>query len=282
MLQFSGEWRYDSPGAVPSGVEEEFRQLIEKICVQGERKPILEHFKKHFSSAAGVQPWDSSDVSWAYTDLDRVMSEAAENAPLFIEAFYDACETLGNQYPEMAMPGVDRINRILDDHAAGFCIDPPELIASSEHKIAVVSYQSAISKPESYAKIEDALRSAERALGMGNGRQAVQDALWALETASTLFRDEEIHDEKIHGTYFNKIIQSLADQGTRHQKQMLKWMMSLHGYLSSPQGGGIRHGVDLSEGLELELNEARLVCNLIRSYLTYLISEYEILRHNIR
>ena len=45
-------------------------------------------------------------------------------------------------------------------------------------------------------------------------------------------------------------------------------MMTLHGYLSSPTGGGIRHGVDLREGLALQLDEAQLYCNLIRSYLT--------------
>ena len=52
-------------------------------------------------------------------------------------------------------------------------------------------------------------------------------------------------------------------------------MMQLHGYLSSPTGGGVRHGVDLNEGLELGITEARLYCNLIRSYLTFLIAEHE-------
>ncbi|SPZ48216.1 Uncharacterised protein [Agrobacterium tumefaciens] len=52
-------------------------------------------------------------------------------------------------------------------------------------------------------------------------------------------------------------------------------MMTLHGYLSSPTGGGVRHGVDLKEGLALEIDEARLYCNLIRSYLTFLIAEHE-------
>ena len=41
---------------------------------------------------------------------------------------------------------------------------------------------------------------------------------------------------------------------------------------------GVRHGIDLNDGLELGINEARLYCNLIRSYLTFLISEHERLR----
>ena len=52
-------------------------------------------------------------------------------------------------------------------------------------------------------------------------------------------------------------------------------MMQLHGYLSSPTGGGVRHGVDLNEGMEFGITEARLYCNLIRSYLTFLIAEHE-------
>ncbi len=42
-----------------------------------------------------------------------------------------------------------------------------------------------------------------------------------------------------------------------------------------PTGGGVRHGVDLKEGLALGIEEARLYCNLIRSYLTFLMAEHE-------
>ena len=99
--------------------------------------------------------------------------------------------------------------------------------------------------------------------------------LWLLETFSTAFRSENILDGSIHGRYFNKLIDELRQRGEGHQKQILQWMMNLHGYLSSPTGGGVRHGADLNEGLELGITEARLYCNLIRSYLTFLIAEHE-------
>ena len=51
--------------------------------------------------------------------------------------------------------------------------------------------------------------------------------------------------------------------------------MTLHGFLSSPTGAGIRHGVDLKDGVAIQINEAHLYCNLIRSYITYLIEEHE-------
>ena len=281
MLEFSGEWRYDSPGGVVPEVEHKFRNLIERVCVQGEQKPMYEHFKRYFATAAGVQHFDSSSSSWASTDLDRVMSQAAENAPLFIEAFYDACEALEIRYPEMQLPGVERINRILSEHETGYYIDPPKLITNSEHSLLRIQNQTPTLDSEYFPKIEDALRAADSALRKGNTRQAIQEMLWALESTSTLFRDEYFLNGKIHGDYFNKIIGSLQIQAKGHQKQILDWMMKLHGYLSSPKGGGIRHGVDLRDGLDLELNEARLFCDLLRSYLTYLISEYKRLRQDI-
>jgi hypothetical protein len=65
-----------------------------------------------------------------------------------------------------------------------------------------------------------------------------------------------------------------ANAGTTLQR-VLDWMAALHGYLSSPAGGGVRHGLDLDEGVPISENEARLFCNLIRSYLSYLLVEYE-------
>jgi hypothetical protein len=56
---------------------------------------------------------------------------------------------------------------------------------------------------------------------------------------------------------------------------LIVWIEALHGYLSSPTGGGVRHGADLSGDLVIDPNEARLYCNLIRSYITYLMAEHE-------
>ena len=278
MLVFDGNWRYDSPGSVGSEVESAFRQLIDSICVQGQRKGILEHFKSFFATAAGVQHYPSSNENWASTDLERVMTVAAKNAPLYIEAFYNACEVLERRNPEMGMPGVSRINRILSETGSDFQIDPPRLIATRELVSIPVPNQVPSLDARAEASIEEALQASDRALSEGKGRQAIQEVLWLLETISTAFRSEEILDGSIQGLYFNKIIGELRQRQHGHQKQILGWMMTLHGYLSSPTGGGVRHGVDLNDGQELPINEARLCCNLIRSYLTFLISEHERLR----
>ena len=61
MLNFDGEWRYDSPGAIEPEVKSSFRQLIERICRQGQRQEILEHFKSYFALAEGVPHYRSGD-----------------------------------------------------------------------------------------------------------------------------------------------------------------------------------------------------------------------------
>jgi hypothetical protein len=100
--------------------------------------------------------------------------------------------------------------------------------------------------------------------------------LWLLETVSTLFHGLAIGTATVQGKYFNKIVDDLR----RHQKgttseHVLNWATTLHGYLSSPTGGGVRHGASLKVGIAMQENEARLFCNLIRSYITFLLAEHE-------
>jgi len=38
----------------------------------------------------------------------------------------------------------------------------------------------------------------------------------------------------------------------------------------------VRHGIDLKAGIAVQLHEARPYCNLLRSYITFLIEQHEI------
>jgi hypothetical protein len=112
-MQFDAAWRYDSPGGLPRVVVNEFNSLVGIIASQGaSRKRILEHFKSYFSNSYGSTSSTSSDVSWAESDLYTAMVAAGENAPLFIDAFYEACEALRGD-PAIGLPDVARMNRIL-------------------------------------------------------------------------------------------------------------------------------------------------------------------------
>jgi hypothetical protein len=55
------------------------------------------------------------------------------NAPVFIEAFWDACEDLRIRDPAMVLPDAARINRVLLDADAGYQLDPPRLVAARVH-----------------------------------------------------------------------------------------------------------------------------------------------------
>ena len=275
MLEFEDNWRYDSPCAMEREVVWEYRRLIDTMCSLGTRREILEHFKSHFAPASGASHYPSSNEDWASTDLDNLMIAAAQNTPLFIEAFHNACEQLHRSHPGMEMPGVNRMNRILNESGVGFQIDPPRLIATKEHVPVAVPDEAPSLDAQAQAAIQEVLTASERALSEGKGRQAVQEALWLLETISTAFRSSEILDGNIKARYFNKIIAELRRCEHGPQEEILKWMMQMHGYLSSPTGGRVRHGADLDGSLEIGLNEARLFCNLTRSYTTYLIEEHE-------
>jgi hypothetical protein len=276
MLNFNSAWRFDTPGPIPSGVDNALFELIGRIASQGNRQRILEHFKSYFGSAAGITSSWSSTESWAESDLQSYMGHAAANAPLFIEAFYDACAALANGNPPTAVPDVDRINRVLFEHEAGYELRPPDLISRNPQTPIVVPQRTASLDEQAQEIIQKSLKASEQFLAEGRDRQAVQEILWLLETVSTAFQGLDTGSGTVQGKYFNKIAQDL---GKRHRgktlEQVLGWVSTLHGYLSSPTGGGIRHGKDLRAGIDIQPNEARLFCNLIRSYISFLMVEHE-------
>jgi hypothetical protein len=211
------------------------------------------------------------------------MREAGENAPLFIEAFFSAGQSLGRQHPDLIVPDVATINRVLVKHNAGYELDPPQLIARNAPTSIPVEILPPSLDAQAHEKIQRSLMKAEDYLTAGENRQAVQEILWLLETVSTAFQGIPVGDGTIQGKYFNKI----ADELSHHRKgqvaeQAIGWMKALHGYLSSPTGGGVRHGATLSADTELSAHEARLFCNLIRSYLHFLLDEYESLKGGLR
>src|SRR5690606_29805103 len=68
----------------------------------------------------------------------------------------------------------------------------------------------------------------------------------------TAFRGIESEADAIRGKYFNEIVRDLRclARGSTLER-VLDWMAGLHGFLSSPTGGGIRHGLDLNMGIPI-------------------------------
>jgi hypothetical protein len=288
-LEFSPTWRFAPPAdnlfqnvAIPAEATRDFFALIGKISTQGDRQEILEHFKKHFCHVTGVTHVRSSNASWAESDLGDHMNKAAETAPLFIEGLWDACRTLGEINPDYSAPNETVINEVLLKHNVGYAISPPKLfLRENEAAVIVVPAPPPTFTETARNLLVDSIKRCDRLLADGHGREAVQEGLWLLETVTTAFRKTDSGALRIEGKYFNQIVKELRRlRGGTALEQILAWMTTLHGYLSSPTGGGIRHGLDINDGIAISQNEAKLYCNLIRSYLGFLLDEYERLFHD--
>lgn len=282
MLQFDGSWRFTPPAdgryhntAIPSAALGEFRRLIDRVATQGNRWDILEHFKGAFSRAAGQTHVRSSSESWAETDLGSVMSQAAENAPMFLEAFSDACEILRGR--GLAGPDAGMINEVCERYEIGYAIEPPRLVLR-EGRVAPVAVPPRVPTLAERANdlLQGSLSRSEELLGEDRCLEAVQASLWVLETVTTAFRGVDFSGNTVEGRYFNQIVRDLRRlaPGTTLER-VAEWAGSVHGYLSSPTGGGVRHGLDLNKGVAIGRNEARLFCNLIRSFIGYLLAEHK-------
>lgn len=281
-LQFPGTWRFTPPqdghfinAGIPQEAVWEFSAIIDKMSGQGDRWQLLEHFK----SAFGVSSRSSSE-SWAESDLARAMEHAADNAPLFIEAFCNGCDALRSNGQGWFAPDPAFINTVLAKHNIGYEIRPPHLVARELGSTPIPVAVAAPTMTEAArATIERSLQRSEELLTEGRAREAVQEILWLLETVATAFRGLESTSGRIEGKYFNQIVRDLRNKAADTTlERILDWITSMHGYLSSPQGGGVRHGIDLAQGIPLDLNEARLFCNLTRSYIHFLLIEHQSLK----
>jgi hypothetical protein len=277
MLKFNNAWRFHPPAIVDYQVINEFSELIGKIAAQGDLQEVLEHFKHYFAGAAGATSTWSSNASWAETDLHSNMSDAAKNAPLFIAGFYDACETLRAKNPDIYTPDAALINGVLARHGVEFELRPPNLVARDTLAVPIpVPPQPPSLDEQAQEIVQRSLLQSEQFLSEGRDRQAVQEILWLLETVSTAFQGLDTGTGTVQGKYFNKIADDLRRlYKGKTLEQVLDWVKTLHGYFSSTTGGGVRHGRDIRAGMEIQPNEARLFCNLIRSYISFLIMEHE-------
>lgn len=283
-LKFPPSWRFQPPRGsqchtetIPGEAVDDFIALIRKTTIQGDVQDFLEHFKRFFCRANGNPYYRSSSEGWAETDLLSEMSEAATNAPIFLEAFYNACEAIRDRPGDLFAPDALRINEVCRNHNIGYEIVHPNLLLRGKDLPVVQVLERPLTLDERAREIiQSSLQRSDSLLVEGRGREAVQEALWLLETVATAFRGIDTETGTIEGKYFNKIVKELREShsGTTFNR-ILEWVTTLHGYLSSPTGGGVRHGLDLKEGLELSLNEAKLCYNLIRSYISFLLAEHE-------
>jgi hypothetical protein len=174
-------------------------------------------------------------------------------------------------------PTLPRINRLLAKHGAIYEILLPHLIALTEFDQPIEPSRPALSlDQQARAVIDGSLRRTAEFLVEHRYRSAVQEVLWFLETVPTAFQGLDTDNGIVQGKYFNRIIGDLRSKtaGTA-LALVLEWCGTVHGYLSSPTGGGIRHGSHMLKAeLDIQPQDAMLFCNLTRSNIFYLIAEH--------
>lgn len=270
MLEMPSSWRFGDPGELDPAAVNDFYHLVLKITGQGDSWSLLELFKSKFSGARSR----SSSESWAMSDLHSGMHGAASNAPVFIDAFWSGCEEVKVSYPHIAVPDEAVVNAILVEHGEPYEVKPPKLVARGTIAPPVVAIPEMSLSDRAKSLIEKSLLQADRFLLEQRPRQAVQEILWLLETISTAFEGRETSLGTVEGKYFNTIVRDLRRlHHGRTLSEVMGWVSKLHGFLSSPSGGGVRHGANLARGTELSVHEAKLYCNLTRSYIAYLLAE---------
>lgn len=278
-LRFPGAWRFTPPAdgkyinsTIPDALIWEAVEAIDKIAGQGDRWWVLEHFKSHFGNST-----KSSSESWAESDLQSAMRHSAQTPPMFIESFLSGCESIRNRADGWYAPDASFVNALLSKHHVGYVIRGEELLVREIDGTPIpVPVETPTIAETNRNLITSSLRRSEELLAEGRPREAVQETLWLLETVATAFRGAETESGKVEGKYFNHIVRELRTKrsGTTLER-VLDWVTAMHGFLSSPKGGAVRHGIDLKEGVSLDLHEARLFCNLTRSYILFLLNEYE-------
>lgn len=274
MLNFDGQWRYQSPGEMPAEVVNDLLAIVMRIAAQdASAQNIYETFKRRFAQVAGRPISRSSNEAWAESDMKNYANLASDNAALFVEAFYDACQDIVRRNEAIVLPPLDYINRVLQP--SGYAIAPPDLVMGSIVAGVMVPEHTPSLDEQANELIQTSLLRSEDLMAAGQYRAAVSEIFWLLETVSTAFKGVAYAEGNVTGNYFNQIVDDLKRLNRGGVLgQVMSWMKTLHGFVSSPTGGGIRHGTDLKEGTELGAAEARLYCDLTRSYIAYLLAEH--------
>lgn len=259
---------------IPADALEEFFVMLTRSANRsGDAEEVYYIIRAGFSEAMGQPVYRSSSLYFAPHDAKSAMEHAAENAPIFISALYSVCEQIRQQF-EAKAPDVPVINRMLEVHRLGYVISPPNLILREQ--VEVIPIQSSTVLERAQAQFRHAIDRSKVLLEEEKGDEAVAQIWWLLESIMLLFAGRELNGQQISGMYFNEVAKSLrrAAGDAAMMGAVSRWLEALQSYLSGPSEAGIRHGRHLHmEGLKK--HEAELLCNLTRSYVSYLLTEYE-------
>jgi hypothetical protein len=269
MLEMNSAWRFGEPGELDAGAVNEFYSLALKISAQKNSWSIIELFKSNFDG----QSSRSSSEDWAKSDLRVCMHRASSNAPCFIDAFWTVCQQIKNNNFGAHVPDESVVNKILADFGEPYEIRSQSLVSRSQIRPLEIAVPEQSVDSRARAIIQKSLLQANEFLLAQKPRQAVQEIIWLLETVTTAFEGRQSGNGTVEGKYFSEIIRDLRRHNDNSAlKEVIGWMTKLYGFLSSPSGGGVRHGMHLERGNVIDMKEAELFCNLTKSYIGYFLA----------
>lgn len=171
-LQMASELRFPMGSTVSLSDQSlnDFMSLIRKLSGDMDRQRIIEVFKQHFCKVSGDNYNRSSSLSWAESDMSSQAMRAAEDAPNFIAAVYEAFEALQNS--GVTVPTIQHINQILRNNQDNYQIIDYELIATS----------GSVAAPEISESVSN---SVMRALGDAKALIGTVDSSSAIDRAHT-------------------------------------------------------------------------------------------------
>lgn len=266
---------------IPSDALESFVGILTRAANRtNDPEEVYYIIRAEFSEAMGLPVYRSSSMYFAPGDARMAMERAADNAPLFIAAFYSACKKIKKQYGTKTVLSIPAMNKLLEMHRLGYVVAPPNLVLREQ--VDVVPVQLSTILEQAHVRFREAIERSRQLLDEDKGDEAVTQIWWLLESIMLSLSGCKLNGEEISGSYFNEVVKSLKRLagGFAVIGAVARWLEALQSYLSGPEEAGIRHGRRLHmEGLKK--HEAELFCNLARSYISYLLSEFELLTSGI-
>lgn len=170
------EFRFPMGGTTPMAMDA-VKELLSLAARSSSntvgRRNILECFKEYFARASGDRYTISSSLSWAESDFEDYAERAAADAPGFIAAFCDACETLERM--DVVAPRHENVNNILERHNIPFRVINNEITAMEDCLSPPVC-----SIKEKESTVSRALADAKALVGHSDAASAIDRAHTAL------------------------------------------------------------------------------------------------------
>ncbi len=173
-LQMTSELRFPMGATTPLSDQsvDDFILLIRRVSGPMNRQRIIEVFKQHFCKVSGDYYARSSSLDWAESDMFSQAQNAAEDAPNFIAAVYEALEEL--EHSGATVPTVQHINQILLKNQDHYQIVDGRLIQTAG-SVAAPEFSESIS-----ASVMRALGDAKALIGTVDSSSAIDRAHTAL------------------------------------------------------------------------------------------------------